>query len=144
MLHVSLEMWQVTGDTNHWTLHTTHYTLHTTNYTLHTTHYTLHRGLRTGDRGQMTEDFKLIWSLSFNWHPMPLINHWVSFGNDCEVEIVLVKLQTVNVSFEAWTWNLPYIMFQWLHNGITETHPMFNSLFTVVSKRTVCKPNNTM
>ena len=59
-------------------------------------------GRRTEDRGQRTEDFKLIWSLSFNWHPMVDQSLGV-FLNDCEVEIVLVKLQTVNVSFEAWT-----------------------------------------
>ena len=90
-----------TLNTTHYKLHTTHYTLHTTHYTLHTTHYTLHRGLRTEDRGQITEDFKLIWSLSFN--------HGLSFGN--EVEIVLVKLQTVNVSFIVWIWTLQTVLF---------------------------------
>ena len=66
-----------------------------------TTNYTLHRGLRTEDRGQRTEDRgrrkEDRGQRISSWFDLYLFNHWVSFGNDCEVEIVLVKVETVSL-----------------------------------------------
>ena len=107
------------SEKSNYTLHTTQYILNTTQHTLCTTHYTLHsiwvawllqnRWKRTEDRGQRTEDRWFQADLNFIFQLTP--NGWSIIGclfeTYCEVEIVLVKLQTVNVSFEAWTWNLP-------------------------------------
>ena len=84
------------------------------------------------DRGQRTED---------RGFQADLIVIFSTIG--CHIEttvvvgIVLVKLQTVlfPVKLEHETYHT--LCFDDC-KGITETHPMFNSPFTVVSERTVC------
>ena len=46
------------------------------------------RGRRTGDRGRRTDDREQEIS---SWFEFYFLNHWMSYWNDCEVEIVLVK-----------------------------------------------------
>ena len=82
------------------------------------------RGRRTEDRGQRTEVFKLIWSLSFNWHPMVdqslgvfLKRLWgrdcVSKVTDCQCFLwnLNLKLTIHHVSMIAeWNyWNTPNV-----------------------------------
>ena len=113
-----LTVWRdmlITLHTTHYTLHTTHYTLNTTHYTLHTTHYKLHTTQRTEDRGQSTDDrgqrTEERGQRISSWFYVYLFKHWVSFWKDCEVEIVVVKVETVNVSFKAWIWTLQTVLF---------------------------------
>ena len=124
-------------------MHTTHYTLHTNHYTLHIPQYPPHvmtedRGQRTEDRGQKTEDRGQ--RTEDRGIQADLIFIFSTIGCHIEttvvVEIVLVKLPTVlfPLKLEHETYHTSCFNDC---NGITETHPMFNSLFTVVSERTV-------
>ena len=91
------------------------------------------RGRRTKDRGQRTEDLKLIWSLSFNW--LPMVDQTLGvflkrlWGRDC-----VSKVTDCQFSFEAWTWNLPYIMFQLILDNICEGKQKQNVLWVMLVK----------
>ena len=123
-------------------------TLHNTHFTLRTTHYlptsiwvawllsnrrkrTEDRGQRTEDRGQRTEDRGIQADLIFI-----LSTIGCHIKTTVVVEIVLVKLPTVLFPLKLEHETNHTSCFNDC-NGISETHPMFNSLFTVVSERTV-------
>ena len=90
------------------------------------------RGQRTEDRGQRTEDRGIQADLIFIFSTIGC-----HIETTVVVEIVLVKLPTVlfPLKLEHETYHTSCLNYC---NGITETHPMFNSHFTVFSERTVC------
>ena len=125
----------------HITLHTTYEILHPTYYTLHTTFHLggmtnakqkkEDRGHRTENRGQRTKDRGIQADLIFI-----LSTIGCHIETTVVVEIVLVKLPTVLFPLKLEHETNHTSCFNDC-NGISETHPMFNSLFTVVSERTV-------